>query len=127
MVGETGPDTAAAAERARTSKTLIIFFVIVLPPCRPLRQIDIFFGCKNAPPLPSRGAFPYQQFELKRCFLQLLQRAHLQADGRGLRRKPFVFARERVLTEALLLRRHILSHHLQQPRQRERLDSFLVD
>jgi hypothetical protein len=57
MVGETGPDTAAAAERARTSKTLIIFFVIVLPPCRPLRQIDIFLDAKTPLRFRHEGRF----------------------------------------------------------------------
>jgi hypothetical protein len=89
---------------------------------RPRRKME------NAPRIfVARGVITSERFRLQRSILQLLQRAHLEAYRSWLRRKPFVFTRERVLAEALLLCRHILCDHLQQARQRELLRAFLVN
>jgi len=48
----------------------------------------------------ARGVTTSEHFRLQRGILQLLQRAHLEANRSRLRRKPFVFTRERVLAEA---------------------------
>jgi len=48
----------------------------------------------------ARGVITSEHFRLQRGILQFLQRAHLEANRSRLRRKPFVFTRERVLAEA---------------------------
>src|SRR5471030_1704712 len=82
---------------------------------------------ENAPRIfVARCVITLEHFFLQRGVLQLLQRAHLESHRRRLRRKPFVFTRERVLAKALLLGRHILRDHLQQSWQCEFLSALLV-
>src|ERR1700692_2137648 len=83
---------------------------------------------ENAPrTFVARGVITSEHFRLQRGVLQLLQRAHLEAYRSWLRRKPFVFTRERVLAEALLLGRNILRDDFQQAWQRELLRAFLMN
>src|SRR6202790_4999709 len=109
---------------ARSLPSTIFFFAI--PLLAPTPSTTTENG--NAPRiLVARGVITSERFQLQRGVLQLLQRAHLEAYRSWLRRKPFVFTRERVLAEALLLGRNILRDDFQQAWQRELLRAFLMN
>src|SRR5690606_2290449 len=64
---------------------------------------------------------------LQRGVLQLLQRAHLELDGRRLGREPALFLGERIDALALRLRRHRNGRDPPQTRPRERASALLAD
>jgi hypothetical protein len=61
------------------------------------------------------------------CVLELLESVRLDPDRDRLRVEPALFARERVLAETTLLRRHLLNVDLQNTGQRELIRTLLVD